>query len=73
MPKGFLKIDLEKGAELKEKAGAEMEIETSSLHITRLEGTQLDINSTGKTVVKTEHGKKAKNLFSKILPTLAKK
>jgi len=59
-PKKHLRIDLEKAVPLLEGLGAKIEIETSSLVILRLWETQLDLNSSGKTIAKTESKNLAK-------------
>ena len=72
-PKAFLKIDLEKTVSLLEKEKAVIEIETPSLLIFRLDGLQIDLNSNGKTIVKTEDRDKAEKAFSKLLALFPKK
>ncbi len=68
-PKGFMRIDLEKLAPLLK---AEIEVETPSLLIVRVAGTQIDLNASGKTVVKTEDWEHSKGLFLRLLPMLSR-
>ena len=72
MPKKNTRLDLEKAVPLLEKEKALIEIETPSLIIFRLEGLQIDLNKSGKTIVKTENPEIAKKAFSKILPAISK-
>ena len=69
-PKGFMRINLENAAEALEKAGAIMDIETKSLLIFRLGGTQVDLNSNGKAIIKTEDEEKAEEIFSKVFQAI---
>lgn len=69
-PKGYVKLNLEKVAPSLEELGATIEIETKSLLIFRLEGTQVDLNSNGKTIVKTENKEKAEGVFSEMFSSL---
>ena len=66
-PKGFARLDLGKIARIAEEKGAEIELETGSLLILRLEGMQLDINSSGKIVAKTESPERAEKAFSELV------
>lgn len=72
MPKKQIKLNLEKAIPLLEGQKALIEIETPSLIIFRLEGLQIDLNKSGKTIVKTENSETAKKAFSKILPAISK-
>ena len=69
-PKGFAKLELKKAVSLLEALGAEIEIETPSLLIFRIEKQQIDMNANGKTIVKTEDREKANACFSKIFPAV---
>jgi len=71
-PKSFLKLYLEKLVPLLEELGAEIEVETPSLLIARFEEKQIDVNSSGKIIVKTEDWGRAKELFLKLLPAVSK-
>jgi hypothetical protein len=66
-PKKFVRLDLERIAGLVGEEGAEIELETGSLLILRLGGVQLDVNSSGKIVAKTEDPEKAQEAFSKLV------
>lgn len=66
-PKGFARLDLERVARSLEERGAEIELETGSLLILRVKGLQVDVNSSGKTVVKTEDPERAKVVFSELV------
>jgi len=70
-PKRRLKLDLAKAVPLLEKEKAIVEIETPSLLIFSLQNLQIDLNKSGKTVVKTEHAQEAKKAFSTILPAIS--
>ena len=72
MPKKNTRLDLGKAVPLLEKEKALVEIETPSLLIFRLEDIQIDLNASGKTIVKIENPELAKKLFLRILPTIAK-
>jgi len=71
-PKGFLRLQLEKIVPLLEELGAETEVETPSLLIFRFQGMQIDLNASGKTVLKTEDWDKAKECFLLLLPAISK-
>lgn len=68
-PKGFMKIDPAKVAS--KLKNAEIELESPSLLIAIVEGNQVDVNSSGKVVVKTESLEEAKALFLRLLPLLS--
>ena len=72
MPKKNTRLNLEKSVTFLEKEKALIEIETPSLLIFTLEGLQIDLNKSGKTIVKTENQETAKKLFSKMLPAISK-
>ncbi len=65
-PKKHVRFNLEKAVSALEELGAEIEIETPSLLIFRFEGTQVDMNASGKTIVKIEDMEKAGQVFSSI-------
>ena len=71
MPKKNTRLDLGKAVPLLEKEKALVEIETPSLLIFRLEGLQIDLNASGKTIIKTENLEKAKMAFSIIFPAIS--
>jgi len=68
-PKGFARLDLGKIARAVEEKGAEIELETSSLLILKIEGMQVDINSSGKIVAKTDDPERAEKTFSELVKT----
>jgi len=72
MPKKNTRFALDKIVPLLEKEKAIIEIETPSLLIFRLESIQIDLNASGKTIVKIENPETAKKLFLRILPAIAK-
>ena len=71
-PKKNTRIDLEKTVPLLEKEKAIIEIETPSLLIFRLKGLQIDLNASGKTIVKIENPETAKKAFLRIFPAISK-
>jgi len=72
MPKKNIRLALEKIVPLLEKEKALIEIETHSLLIFRLEGFQIDLNASGKTIVKIENPELAKKAFLRIFPAISK-
>ncbi len=72
MPKKNTRLALEKIVPLLEKKKVIIEIETPSLLIFRLESIQIDLNASGKTIVKIENPELAKKLFLRILPAISK-
>ena len=72
MPKKNTRLALDKLVPLLEKEKAIIEIETPSLLIFRLEGLQIDLNASGKTIVKIENPEIAKKAFLRILPAISK-
>jgi len=71
-PKRFMRLDLAKAAGILEKEGAVVEIETSSLLILRLGSLQIDLNSSGKTIAKTEDFETAEKAFTRLLEAISK-
>ena len=69
-PKRFTRLDLGKAASLLEEENVPLELETGTLLIFSLDQIQVDLNSTGKTVVKTENPQLAKKAFQRLLPVL---
>ncbi len=71
MPKKNTRLDLGKAVPLLEKEKVIIEIETPSLLIFRLKGLQIDLNASGKTIVKIENSEIAKKAFLRILPAIS--
>ncbi len=69
-PKHFARLDLGKITRAIEEMGAEIELETGSLLILRVGGLQVDVNSSGKIVAKTEDLETAGKTFSKLVQCL---
>jgi hypothetical protein len=69
-PRRITRLDLGKVASLLEKENALLEVETDSLLIFSLDKLQIDLNSTCKTVVKTEIPEVAKKAFQRLLLVL---
>jgi len=70
MPKKHFRLELGKAARLLEKKGAFIGIETPSLLILRLQGMQIDLNASGKTIAKTVDKENAEKAFQEVLPVL---
>jgi len=66
-PKARITVDLNKFAAFLERQYFPIEIQTPSLLIFKVGGIQVDLNSSGKTIVKTESTEIARSVFSEIV------
>lgn len=69
-PKKRIKINFEKFVEFLNKKKFPIEIETPSLLIFRVGGLQINLNTNGKIIARTESNEMARNAFLEILPGL---